>query len=182
MTKKCYNMNVKQNCPGGCWNTPEARPKEVKSLSDASVPQGTQGAPERGPAATPAFCELMARDLGVKLNTARTAFLDEPTQRVLGVVGWAMDKSDDPEERARMILAWAKKRKAGAFRPDHEEYVSLAGSVGGGEEAHYRENERLARLLARYWHENPRRLARVLTELEIWINVFPEGLDKNGRS
>ena len=70
----------KQNCPGGCWNTPEARPKEDESLSDASVPQGTDAAPERAPRATPAFCELMARDLGVKLNTARTAFLDEPTQ------------------------------------------------------------------------------------------------------
>lgn len=153
-------------------------------MSDPSVPQGANGAPERAPTATAAFCELMARDLGVRLTTARTAFLHEPTQRVLGVVGWAMDKSDDPDERARMVLAWARKRKTGAFRPDHEEYVSLAGSVGngGGDEAHYRENERLARLLARYWHENPRRLARILTELEIWINVFPEGLDEKGRS
>lgn len=59
-----------------------------------------------------------------------------------------------------------------------DEYVSLAGSVGQGEEAHYRENE----ALARYWHENPRRLTRVLAELEIWINVFPERLDEKGRS
>jgi hypothetical protein len=63
-----------------------------------------------------------------------------------------------------------------------DEYVSLAGSVGHGEEAHYRENEALARLLARYWHENPRRLTRVLAELENWINVFPERLDEKGRS
>ena len=35
----------------------------------------------------------------------------------------------------------------------------------------YRENVALARLLARYWHENPKRLARVLDELEIWLNV-----------
>ncbi len=149
-------------------------------MSDASVPEGTNGAPT--PAADAAFCGLVARDMGVKPSTARTAFLDEPTQRVLGVVGWTMDESEDPEERARMVLAWAKKRRTGAFRPVPDEYVSLAGSVGHGEEAHYRENEALARLLARYWHENPRRLARVLTELEIWINVFPERLDEKGRS
>ncbi len=150
-------------------------------MSDASVPQGTNDAPVT--VANAAFCELVAKDLGIKPATAKTAFLDEPTQRVLGVASWAMDKSNDQEERARMVIAWAKKRGAGAFRPISDEYVSLAGSVGHGEEAHYRENEALARLLARYWKENPRRLARVLDELEIWVNVFPEQLDpKNGRS
>jgi hypothetical protein len=149
-------------------------------LSDASVPEGTNGAPTA--AADAAFCELVARDMGVKPSTARTAFLHEPTQRVLGVVGWAMDESEDPQERARMVLAWARKRRTGAFRPVPEEYVSLAGNVGHSEEAHYRENEALARLLARYWHENPRRLARILAELEIWVNVFPERLDEKGRS
>ena len=149
-------------------------------MSERSVPEGTNGAPTA--LAGAAFCELMARDLGVKLNTARTAFLNEPTQRVLGVMSWAMDKSDDPDERARMVLAWARKRRTGAFRPVPDEYVSLAGAVADGEEAHYRENEALARLLARYWHENPRRLARLLDELEIWVNVCPEQLDKNGRS
>ena len=149
-------------------------------MSDASVPEGTNGAPTA--LAGAAFCELVARDMGVKPSTARTALLDEPTRRVLGVVGWAMDESEDPEQRARMVLAWAKKRRTGAFRPVPDEYVSLAGSAGNGEEAHYRENEALARLLARYWHENPRRLARILAELEIWINVFPERLDEKGRS
>ncbi len=147
-------------------------------MSDASVPQGTNGAPTA--VADAAFCELVAKDLGIKPTTAKTAFLDEPTQRVLGVASWAMDNSEDVAERARMVIAWAKKRGAGAFRPIPDEYVSLAGSVGRGEEAHYRENEALARLLARYWHENPRRLARVLEELEIWVNVFPEKLGKRG--
>jgi hypothetical protein len=149
-------------------------------LSERSLPQGANDAPTA--VAGPAFCELVAKDLGIKPTTAKTAFLDEATQRVLGVVGWAMDKSNDPDERARMVIAWAKKRGTGAFRPVSDEYVSLAGSVGHGVEAHYRENEALARLLARYWHENPRRLARVLEELEIWVNVFPEQLDEHGRS
>jgi hypothetical protein len=34
--------------------------------------------------------------------------------------------------------------------------------------------------LARYWQENPRRLARVLEELEIWVNLFPERLEDEG--
>jgi hypothetical protein len=130
-----------------------------------------------------AFCEVVARELGIKSTFAKTAFLDEPVGRVVGVASWAMEESEDPQERSRMVIAWAKKRRAGAFRPVPDEYISLAGSVGHGEEAHYRENEALARLLARYWHENPRRLARVLDELEIWVNVFPERLDPgNGRS
>jgi hypothetical protein len=73
---------------------PEARPKEVTSLSDASVPQGSgkHDAPQPITVADGAYCELVARDLGVKTSTARTAFINEPTQRVLGVVSWAMDK------------------------------------------------------------------------------------------
>ena len=132
--------------------------------------------------ASPAFCELVARDMGVKLSAARTAFLNEPTQQVLGVMSWAMDKSDDPEERSRMILAWARKRGTGAFRPHAGEYVSLAGSGCNGEEGVYRENVALARMLARYWHENPKRLARVLDEVEIWLNVGDEESTKKGWS
>jgi hypothetical protein len=149
-------------------------------LSERSVPQGTEGPPTS--VADSGFCEELAEYLGIKSSTAKTAFLDEPTQRVLGVASWAVDKSADPEERARMVIAWAKKRGAGAFRPVSDEYISLAGSVGHGEEAHYRENETLARLLARYWHQHPHRLARVLEELEIWVNVFPEQLEDEGGS
>ena len=149
---------------------------------DHPQPEAEGGAlPQR--VADAAFCEVVAGELGIKPSSAKTAFLEEPIGRVVGVASWAMEESEDPQERSRMVIAWAKKRRAGAFRPVPDEYVSLAGSVGHGEEAHRRENEALARLLARYWHENPRRLARVLDELEIWINVFPERLDPgNGRS
>jgi len=94
--------------------------------------------------ASPAYCVLVAKDLGIKLSTARTAFINEPTQHVMGVVSWAMDKSDDPRERSKMILAWARKRGAGAFRSSPDEFVSLAGSVGKVGEANWRENEALA--------------------------------------
>jgi len=56
------------------------------------------------------FCELVALDLGIKPSSAKTAVLDEPTGRVLGVTSWALDNSEDPHERARMVIAWAKKR------------------------------------------------------------------------
>jgi hypothetical protein len=149
-------------------------------LSERSVPQGTDGAPIT--VADSGFCEELAEYLGIKPSQAKTAFLTEPTQRVLGVASWAMDKCGNPEECARMVIAWAKKRRAGAFRPVPDEYVSLAGSVGHGKEAHRRENETLARLLTRYWHRHPHRLARVLEELEILVNIFPEQLEDGGGS
>jgi hypothetical protein len=99
-------------------------------LSDASVPQGAVGTPIS--VADSGFCEELAEYLGIKPSTAKTAFLDEPAQRALSVASWAMDKSEDPEERARMVIAWAKKRRAGAFRPKPDEYISLAGSGAVG--------------------------------------------------
>ena len=191
MTSRAPVIRDRQGtCPGGCWNTPGARAKEVVSLTGSSLPErGDQPQPGAEGGALPqrvadaAFCEVVAGDMGIKSSSAKTAFLEEPIGRVVGVASWAMEESEDPQERSRMVISWAKKRRAGAFRPVPDEYVSLAGSVGRGEEAHRRENEALARLLARYWSENPRRLARILDELEIWINVFPERLEQgNGRS
>ena len=138
---------------------------------------------ETGRAADHAFCDQMAVDLGVGHGVARTAFMGEATTRVMGVVGWAMDKTDDPAERARMVTAWAKKRRAGAFRTDSDAYFSLAGTDCQGEEGTRKENEALARMLAAYWKENPRRLARVLSELEMWINLKDEtDAEEGGRS
>jgi hypothetical protein len=159
-------------------------------LTESSLPEredlpqlGAEGGALPQRVADAAFCEVVAEELGIKPTSAKTAFLEEPLRRVIGVASWAVEESEDPQERSRMVIAWAKKRRAGAFRPVPDEYVSLAGSVGHGEEAHRRENEALARLLTRYWHKNTKRLARVLDELEIWVNVFPEQLEReDGRS
>ena len=129
---------------------------------------------EAGRVADHAFCDQMAQDLRVGHGVARTAFVGEQTSRVMGVVGWAMDKTDDPAERARMVTAWAKKRRAGAFRTDSDAYFSLAGTACNGEEGTYRENVALAKMLAAYWKENPKRLARILDEVEMWINLKDE--------
>ena len=147
-------------------------------MSKESVPQGSgtheDDAPQPPTVADAAFCELVAGDLGVKPATARTAFIGEGTKRVLGVASWAMDKTPDPEERGKMILAWAKKRGCGAFRASPDEYISLAGSVGKGHMATCHENEAIARLLLRYWCASPKRLARLLDEVEVFLNVRDE--------
>jgi hypothetical protein len=62
------------------------------------------------------YAEVLADELGVKVSTARTAFIGEPKRRASEISGWALDSSDDPDERARMLLAWARKHRAGAFR------------------------------------------------------------------
>jgi hypothetical protein len=93
------------------------------------------------------YAELLAEDLGVKVTTARTAFIGEPQRRALGVVAWAFKHApDSPEKRAKMILAWAKRRRAGAFRQDEDA-------------------ERFfARKIAEYWSQHPDRLAQTLRE------------------
>lgn len=94
-----------------------------------------------------AFCEVLAEDLGVKTTTARTAFIGEPKVRCVRVVEWALrHEPDDPEKRAKMILAWARKRRAGAFRQDEDAECEVA------------------LMIAEYWNANPQRLAETLRE------------------
>lgn len=64
----------------------------------------------------PRYAEILADELGVKISTARTAFIGEPQRQASEISGWALEASDDPHERARMIVAWAKKNRRGAFR------------------------------------------------------------------
>jgi hypothetical protein len=154
-------------------------------LSDASVPQGSgnHDASQPPTVADAAFCELVALDLGVKPTTARTAFLGEEASRVLGVVAWALENApDNPERRAKMIVAWAKKRRCGAFRDPKLEFAALVGGLEG-EEASYKENLALAKLILMYWTDNPRRLARLIDEVEIWFNAQAKAEAENrGRS
>lgn len=91
------------------------------------------------------FCEVIAEDLGIKVTTARTAFIGEPKVRCIRVIEWALrNEPDDPEKRSRMVLAWAKKRKAGAFKDPEES------------------QQEIARAVAEYWTRHPEKLAETL--------------------
>lgn len=125
--------------------------------------EGGQTPSTRELVADDAFCRLLADDLGVKITTAKTAFLDEPKVRCIRVVEWALrHQPDDAEKRARMCLAWAKKRKAGAFREDKTDDTSLAAIFNREEERF----EALAEALASMWVENPQSLAEAIRALE----------------
>jgi hypothetical protein len=108
--------------------------------SAAKHPPNTREIVADGP-----FCGVLAEDLGVKTTTSRTAFIGEPKVRCIRVVEWALrHEPDDPERRAKMILAWAKKRQAGAFKQDVDAEKEIAQAV------------------AAYWMEHPDKLAETL--------------------
>ncbi len=145
-------------------------------MTKASVPLGGQKQQDASPPSTlelvadAAFCELLAGDLGIRVSTARTCFLDEPKVRCIRVVEWVLRNApDDPKRRARLLLWWAKKRGAGAFRPDNGDDSSLDGILDREGERF----ERLAEALARMWVENPSSLAGAIRALE---------QSRNGRS
>src|SRR3712207_4571329 len=100
LTSRAPEIKGRQGtCPGGCGNTPGARAKEVP-LTEQSLPQGgdhPQPGAEGGDlpqrVADAAFCEIVAGELGIKPTSAKTAFLEEPIGRVVGVATWAMEES-----------------------------------------------------------------------------------------
>lgn len=62
------------------------------------------------------YAAILADELGIKTTTARTAFIGEPQRQASEISGWALDNGSDARERSRMILAWARKNRRGAFR------------------------------------------------------------------
>ena len=70
------------------------------------------------------FCEELAEYLGIKPSRGETA------QMVLGVASWAMDKSEDPEEGARMALLSLRSATRSKWSPCRCE--SKTKSSGGG--------------------------------------------------
>jgi hypothetical protein len=126
--------------------------KEVTQVVDRSVAQGVKPAPRQGEASPPPtvdgrYARLLADDLGVKITTARTAFIGEPVARALKVREWAFSRApNSPEKRAKLIIEWAKRQGAGAFRQDDDA------------------EREIARRMALYWAEHPERLAETLRE------------------
>ena len=93
------------------------------------------------------YAKLLSDDLQVKITTARTAFIGEPVARALKVREWAFRHApSSPEKRAKLIIEWAKRQGAGAFRQDDDA------------------EREIARRIALYWQERPEKLAEVLRE------------------
>lgn len=88
----------------------------MSSTTDSSAPAHPSTRTTRHLTVDARYAEILADELDVKVSTARAAFIGEPRREASAISGWALDNSDDPAERARMILAWAKKHRAGAFR------------------------------------------------------------------
>ena len=110
-----------------------------------------------------AFCEVLAEDLGLKPSTVRTGLIGEPKVRCIRLVEWLLRNApDDSERRARLLIWWARKRGAGAFRPDDGDDSSLDGLL----EHEGERFERLAEALARMWVEHPASLAEAIRALE----------------
>lgn len=109
------------------------------------------------------FCEVLADELQLKTSTVRTALIGEPKVRAIRVSEWTMRNApDDHEHRGRLLIWWARKRGAGAFRPDDGDDSSLADVLGREEERF----GRLAEALARMWTEHPESLAGAIKALE----------------
>lgn len=107
------------------------------------------------------FAGVLAEDLGLKPSTVRTALIGEPKVRAIRVVEWAQRNApDDAEHRGRILIWWAKKHRAGAFREAEGEDLS---DVLGREDERF---ERLAEALARMWTEHPESLAGAIKALE----------------
>jgi hypothetical protein len=125
-------------------------------VADVRIPPGESGGKHPEKHARPStrelvcdgpFCELLAKDLGLKVTTVRTALIGEPKVRSIRVVEWVVrNAGDDLERRAKILIWWAKKRGAGAFRQDQDAERDIA------------------RRIARYWAEHPDRLAETLRE------------------
>lgn len=66
------------------------------------------------------FLELLEQDFGIEQFALRRAFLGmppAPKKQAIEVCEWAATKSDDPDERGRMVRGWARRRKVGQYHP-----------------------------------------------------------------
>ncbi len=164
----CHYTECKryEEAPAGAWTLPGGTATRGVLVTQESLGQGAskraperdQASPEgstRGIVVDERYAAVLAEDLGVDPELAVKAFGGEPRLRAMNVVGWAMDRSDDPEERGRMVLAWAQKRKAGAWSLRPRRYQRPKRDV-----------EEMARSLALMWSERPELLAEALLKLE----------------
>ena len=119
-----------------------------RSVAAQGVKPARDGQQASAPTVDAKYAKLLAEDLGVKITTARTAFINEPVSRALAVREWAFRHApDSAEKRSRLIVEWAKRKRAGAFRQPDEDA-----------------EREIARRIAEYWQKHPEQLAHTLRE------------------
>jgi hypothetical protein len=59
------------------------------------------------------YAGLLAEDFGLSKATITRALIDEPQRAAIAICEWA-SRTDQP---TRALLAWARKHRAGSYRP-----------------------------------------------------------------
>lgn len=60
------------------------------------------------------YAALLEEDFGIRTFHVR-ALIGVPQRQAMAVCGWAEARSEDPEERGEMVVAWARKRQVGRY-------------------------------------------------------------------
>ena len=110
------------------------------------------------------FCAQAAALLFCDRGPIHDAFIGEPAEEVLEMVRWALKHEDDEGfDPAKVLTAWAKKRKRGAW----SEKPRKVPAAGRKEQ---NSNRELARVLADFWVRHPEDLAALLDQVEASLN------------
>ncbi len=66
------------------------------------------------------FLELLREDFGIESRDLEASFIGPPSVpklAAIGVCSWAESKTENLDERGRMIRAWARKCGLGSYHP-----------------------------------------------------------------
>jgi hypothetical protein len=108
-----------------------------------------------------AFCAQVAAVLMCDEEPISKAFIGEPVEEILAMVGWALSHQDDEGfDTAKVLTNWAQKRERGAWSTTPRKSSPVSQSRNGG----------LAEALVRFWSENPHELVAVLDQVENSLN------------
>jgi hypothetical protein len=125
-------------------------------MDDSSVTRPAQPS-TRAIVADEGFCAQVAALLFCDRAPIHDAFISEPAEEVLEMVRWTLShENDEGFDTAKVLTAWAKKRKRGAWSERPRKAPA----------AERNPNRELAEVLANFWAEHPEELAIVLNRVE----------------
>ncbi len=127
---------------------------------DGSSVTRAPASPTRAIVADEAFCAQAAALLMCDEGPIREAFIGEPAEEVLAMVGWALShEQDEGFVAAKVLTDWARKRGRGAWSTKPPK-----------PEAKQDQKEQLARMLIDFWSEHPEELVALLNRVEVNLN------------